>query len=222
MMKIIGFAFLLLALSACENKQTAEVESLVPPSAVKYVEGVHFRKLNTPIAIAGNNITVNEFFWYGCPHCENFEPIMNEWESKKSADVIIERLPAVWSELMKLHGKVYFMAKEFGKIKELHPSLFKAVMALQSERDSKVQIRQFAQLFAEHGVDLESFNKQLTSFKTKSQLENAIAYMEQAKINSTPSLMVNGKYVVINNSAKSAEELMSIVNYLIELERKPI
>jgi thiol:disulfide interchange protein DsbA len=27
-----------------------------------------------------DTIEVIEFFWYGCPHCYNFEPLVREWK----------------------------------------------------------------------------------------------------------------------------------------------
>ena len=29
-----------------------------------------------PVSVEGNKIEVIEFFWYGCPHCYNLEPVL--------------------------------------------------------------------------------------------------------------------------------------------------
>jgi thiol:disulfide interchange protein DsbA len=29
----------------------------------------------------GNDVEVIEFFWYGCPHCRDFEPTITKWAS---------------------------------------------------------------------------------------------------------------------------------------------
>src|SRR2546426_11685919 len=39
-------------------------------------------------------IEVIEFFWYGCIHCYNLEPLIESWEKKLPADVQFWRVPA--------------------------------------------------------------------------------------------------------------------------------
>lgn len=218
MQRIIAYAFILTALIGCDSQKAVDVESLSPSSS-KYTEGIHYRKLDSAIAVTEGKITVSEFFWYGCSHCEDFEPTIIKWASSKPENVILERLPAVWNKAMELHGKIYYIAKAVGKLEELHPSLFATVMDLHSEREANKQVEKFVQLFEKNGVDSDTFKQHLLSFKITSQIEKAMAAMKIAEINSTPSLMVNGKYVLINNSVKSGEELMLVVDYLIELER---
>ena len=50
-------------------------------------EGIEY-KLVSPAqpTITKNKIEVVELFWYGCPHCFNFEPDMKEWLAKKTGE----------------------------------------------------------------------------------------------------------------------------------------
>ncbi|MDP2133609.1 MAG: thiol:disulfide interchange protein, partial [Sulfuritalea sp.] len=50
-------------------------------------EGRDFRELNPPLAPAKGKIEVTEFFWYGCPHCFDFEHVLTPWARKLPADV---------------------------------------------------------------------------------------------------------------------------------------
>ena len=52
-------------------------------------EGHEFRSVKPPApseAPAGK-VEVIEFFWYGCPHCFAFEPILENWTRGLAADV---------------------------------------------------------------------------------------------------------------------------------------
>ena len=64
------------------------------------VEGTHYVRLSTPVptvAEAGK-IEVIEFFWYGCPHCNAFEPSLEAWVKKLPADVAFRRVPVAFRE----------------------------------------------------------------------------------------------------------------------------
>ena len=52
------------------------------------VAGKDYVVINPPVATPANGkIEVVEFFWYGCPHCNAFEPMLEAWAKKLSADV---------------------------------------------------------------------------------------------------------------------------------------
>jgi thiol:disulfide interchange protein DsbA len=211
-LRLFALSAILLALLGCDQKPVAK-------TADAFVEGVHFRTLDQPISHSGAAITVSEFFWYGCSHCENFEPILQRWSDRQGADVRVERIPAVWSEMMQLHARIHFVTSRLNLLKPLHPLLFEPIMALRGEKSIAKQRQQLAGLFAQHGVNAVRFNAELDAPETDQQLQRAMAAMATAKINSTPTLMVNGRYVVISRSADSPEQLMAIVDYLVALER---
>ena len=61
--------------------------------------GVEYRELSSaqPTDAAGK-IEVIEFFWYGCPHCFNFEPAIEPWVKKLPKDVQFRRVPAIFND----------------------------------------------------------------------------------------------------------------------------
>jgi protein dithiol oxidoreductase (disulfide-forming) len=53
-------------------------------------------------------IEVVEFFSYGCPHCADFNPLLNAWAAKLPADVVLKKVPvsfgrAAWANAAKLY-----------------------------------------------------------------------------------------------------------------------
>ena len=85
-----------------------------------YSEGVHYKKLSNTITHSSKDIIVTEFFWYGCSHCAHFEPFIHQWEANKPAGVVLEQSPAIWSDAMKLHAKVFFIAQTLGDAEKIH------------------------------------------------------------------------------------------------------
>ena len=41
----------------------------------------------------GNKVEVIEFFWYGCPHCFTFEPMLESWARRLPPDVAFRQVP---------------------------------------------------------------------------------------------------------------------------------
>ncbi len=232
MIKKFTVLCLLLSLIACSEgnnankvvessaQESSGSENRAPVMVELFSEGVHYARLKTPIASHSDKIVVTEFFWYGCPHCEAFEPVIAEWDKKKAADVILEKSPAVWQEAMKLHAKLYFMGQSLEQREALHAALFKEVIAIRAELDMEVQNRKFMQVFARFGLNEDDYTKQLASPAIEAQLSSAIERMQQAEVSGTPAIIVNGKYRVLNDNVKSLEEILLITDFLVDKERR--
>lgn len=202
--------------SACSDSSSTTAKSK-PSSQASYRSGTHYIALAQPFEPTGTQNVVTEFFWYGCPHCENFEPILKQWQANKPFNTILKKSPAIWNEPMKLHAKLYYIAETMNiKAAAIHAELFRVVTALRAEKDMAKQQAAFAQVFAKHGMNQETFEKQLKSFQVEAQVEQAEKLMKQGEIRSTPTVIVNGKYQIQNKATKSSTEVMEIANYIIE------
>ena len=64
-----------------------------------FVEGQHFVRLAQPVpGSTPGRIEVVEFFWYECPHCNAFEPVLEAWSKRLPADVQLRRVPVAFRE----------------------------------------------------------------------------------------------------------------------------
>ena len=77
--------------------------------AVNWQEGQHYH-LITPVPEmgTGDQVEVIEFFWYGCPHCYQMEPAMNDWLAKKPDNVKFTRIPVMFGGAANMHAKAYY------------------------------------------------------------------------------------------------------------------
>lgn len=190
-------------------------QSVATPAAGKYVAGKHYRVL--PRALPTNNpnkVEVAEFFWYGCSHCYTFEPLAQTYKQGLPETIEFIPIPAMWNDVMQVHAKAFYAAKAFNK-PEIHAAIFE-VMNVERKRlasDSAV-----ADLFAEHGIDKSEALKMLNSFGVSAQVNKARSLAAGAKLSGTPTLMVNGKYVVESSLAGSQQEMLKVADYLAKLE----
>lgn len=237
MFKNFNVILLSLALFACSDDKAADVpavfnthgasteESLIAEKTTpsSFQEGVHYRVLEKPLTETSvdGKITVTEFFWYGCSHCRSFEPALHAWNKNQPDTVLFNASPAVWSQPMELHAMAYFIAQTVLMPDELHARLFDTIMGLQGEKDLEKHKATLAKLFSEFGLAEKDFNTLIYSTDMESHVKNAIAIMKQVKVNGTPTILVNGKYVVINKSIKTYDEILAITDFLIKKELTP-
>lgn len=162
-----------------------------------------------------DKIEVIEFFWYGCPHCYSLEPAMVEWLKTKPANVEFIRQPAVFSDLWGKHAKAYFTAEALGVLDKVHADLFDAI---QNKKQKLVSEDELAKFFADHGVKDEEFRSAYNSFLVDAKLRQAESTAPRYGISGVPALIVNGKYKVTGQSAKSQANMLTVVNELIAQE----
>lgn len=184
----------------------------------KYTAGTHYRVLGEPARTANaSKIEVVEAFWYGCPHCFSFEPLIVDWAANADADIDFVRFPAMFNSLMKIHAQIYFTAENLNALDKIHESAFEALILERRKLQTQEQI---GSLFAAAGVSEDDFLKAFNSFSVKTKLQQAEANIENYQLRGTPSMIVNGKYVVMTGElVRTQQEMLSIVNFLVEKER---
>ena len=183
------------------------------------VAGVEYRELATvqPTDAPGK-IEVVEFFWYGCPHCYNFEPVLAPWLKKLPKDVHFRRIPAMFNEEYAQGARAYYALDAIGEEERLHKALFDAV-----HTGSRLRVGNEAALtewLGKQGVDTKKFAAAYRSFSVEGKLKRAAQLTQAYKIDGVPTMAVNGKYVVVTDKVTSFEQLLSIADHLIDQSRK--
>lgn len=182
-----------------------------------YVADKHYIVLSRPIPTEDpTKVEVAEFFWYGCGHCYAFEPSIKAYKESAPEYVNVVPVPTMWRSPMDMHAKAYYAMKNL-KQPQLHGVLFEE---LRKNPRGLTDEKAIAQLFSEHGVEFEKAMKMLTSFGVSSQVRKAKSLAKGARISGTPTLVVNGKYVVGSSTAGSQANMLKIAAYLAEKERK--
>jgi len=159
-------------------------------------------------------IEVIEFFWYGCPHCYSFEPLLTAWLKTKPENVEFIRIPAVFSEQWGKHAKAYFTAEALGVVDKVHGDLFDGV---QEKKELETE-DQLAKFFALHGVKEADFREAYNSFMVDSKMRQAPALAAKYGITGVPAIIVNGKYRTNGTLAGSQEKMIDVINTLIKKE----
>ena len=185
----------------------------------KYIAGTHYAELRVPVNTKDSTkIEVIEAFWYGCSHCFRFEPLIVNWEANQAEDVDFHRFPAMWNDLMKIHGQVYYTAEALDAVEVLHERVFSAINV---EGNRLQNERQIGALFVKHGISRTDFDSAFNSFSVRTKVNQAEARMQAYEIRSTPNMIVNGKYLIsTGENVRTQGEMLEVVDFLVEKERR--
>ncbi|MCK1789919.1 thiol:disulfide interchange protein DsbA/DsbL [Pseudomonas violetae] len=179
--------------------------------AAPYVE------LSNPVQVAvPGKIEVVELFWYGCPHCYKFEPVINPWVEKLPSDVNFKRIPAMFGGPWDAHGQMFLTLESMGVEHKVHAAVFKAI---QEEHKKLVTPDEMAEFLATQGVDKDKFLATFNSFAIKGQVAQARELAKKYEITGVPTMVVNGKYRFDIGSAGGAEQALQLADKLVEQER---
>ena len=183
----------------------------------QYEEGTHYVELDTPINTRmPDKIVVAEYFSYGCPHCYQFEPLINAWKSELPEDVVFERTPAVWNRDYQLFAQTYYTAKALDVLDVIHVPIFQAIHA---ERRRISDPEAMARFFGEYGIDPVDFAKAFSSFGVRASVQQAEAKGRAYRSTGVPALIVNGKYRIEGGMAGSNAAMLRVADFLIAKER---
>jgi thiol:disulfide interchange protein DsbA len=186
--------------------------------AADLVEGVQYKALKpaVPTSVAPGKVEVVEVFWYACGHCYLLEPKLAAWEKKGKAPYVeVIRMPAVWNEILKTHARLFYTIEILGK-PELHGEAFREINVRGNRLDTPDKIEAF---FTTRGVAKTDFQKAFSGFAVESKLARAVDLNKRYRITSTPTVIVNGKYVTDAGMAGGEEKLFQVIDALAAREK---
>jgi thiol:disulfide interchange protein DsbA len=186
--------------------------------ATDLVEGVQYKALKpaVPTSVARGKVEVVEVFWYACGHCYLLEPRLAAWEKKGKAPYVeVIRMPAVWNELLKTHARLFYTIEILGK-PELNGEAFREINVRGNRLDTPDKIEAF---FAARGVAKADFQKAFSGFAVESRLARAVDLNKRYRITSTPTVIVNGKYVTDVGMAGGEDKLFQVISALAAREK---
>jgi len=170
-----------------------------------------------PVDTDDKKIEVVEFFWYGCPHCYNLEPLLENWVKKLPPDVQFRPIPAVFNERWALDASIYYTFEALGVLPKLHRPFFDSIHRDHLRTDDQAAMTEWLQ---KHGVEPKKFYETMKSFSVQSKTRRAAQLSVAYKIDGTPAMAVQGRYTVSADQGGSREGMLETVSFLVNLVRK--
>lgn len=204
MKKLLSILFLSLGLVAA----TAHASPAAP------VSGKDYTVLPTaqPTDVPAGKIEVTEFFWYGCPHCNEFNPYLEAWVKKQAPDVVFKRVPVAFRDDFIPHSRMYHALDALGLATQLTPKVFNEIHV---NKNYLLTPEDQAKFLAKNGVDPKKYMDAYNSFSTQSALQKDKKLLEDYKIDGVPTLAVQGKYETGPAATNSLPGTIQVLDYLV-------
>jgi thiol:disulfide interchange protein DsbA len=164
-------------------------------------------------------IEVAEFFWYGCIHCYNLEPVLETWLPKLPADAYFRRIPAVFNERWGHDATIYYAFEALGVLDKVHRPFFDAIHKDRLKTDNPAAL---AEWLTKHGLDPQKFDVTMKSFGVQSKTKRAAQLTGASRIDGTPAMMVHGRYTISTEQGRSREGMLANAERLIVAVRKTL
>jgi protein dithiol oxidoreductase (disulfide-forming) len=191
---LCALAALLFAAPAARAQEGTTYRPVVPP-----------RPTDTP-----GKIAVIEFFSYACPHCNDFYPLLQQWQAKQGKDVVLQRVPVgfdrpAWVNLQ----RAYYVLQTNGDLPRLDGALFQAI---HEKHQQLFDEQSLATWVGSNGGSAEKFASAYVSFNVNNLTVQADRLAESYGVDAVPTLAVDGRYVALGNTYL---EILANVDQLI-------
>jgi len=159
-------------------------------------------------------IEVVEFFWYGCPHCHRFEPVLRRWIAQLPDGVAFRRVHVPFQE--RKHQQLYYTLVAMGEEEKLGLAVFRALHEERRRLDSDAEIIDWA---VAQGLDRKAFTDQYKSFGVRTAMTRGTREMTDYGVDGVPMIGVAGKYLTAPSLAGSNQAALDLVDKMIANER---
>lgn len=182
-----------------------------------FEEGTHYKLLPETARSVVPKGQVQEFFFYGCPHCMDMEPNLHEWLAKQPKGITFEQIPAVfqnpaWAFL----ARTYYALKLTNQFNEAtHKACFELFVV---ERSKPKNQQELADLIAKKvtGFNQTSFVTMTNDKTVDEEITRAAHLSGLHQLEAVPSFVINGKYLTDLTMAGSHTKLFALIEQLAE------
>ena len=170
-----------------------------------------------PTEAPAGKIEVVEFFWYSCPHCNQFEPQLEAWVKKLPNDVYFRRAPVSFRPDFEPQQRLYFVLEALGKIDELHKKVFYAIHVEKQALNTADQVAAWAE---KQGINKAKFVESYNSFPVVTKTRKSTQLQDAYQVDGVPALGIAGRFYTSGSNAGTLERSLIVAEYAIGLARK--
>jgi len=175
--------------------------ALVSSAPASIVAGHDYVVLDVPQPQENKGkIEVIEFFSWGCPHCDEFYPLLTRWIATLPKDVTFRRVPVgfghpEWDNL----AKGYYALQSTGDLARLDGAIFEAI---HKEHVSLFDEESITAWVAKHGVNVAQFTVAYRSFGVNTSVSQALQLVVDYRVDGIPTIAIAGRYEVSGDHKK--------------------
>jgi hypothetical protein len=199
----------------------------------KWVEGKNYFVIEPaqPTSHPGK-IEVTEVFSYACPACNAFHSTADQIAKSLPPNAVMNYLAASFrpDENWPVFQRAFYAAQALGVVDKTHDAMFDAAwktgeLATYDLKAGKPKpkeawptIDDIAKFYAKYGVDPKEFVGVANSFSINTQMKRADDLMKAYGVDSTPTIVIDGKYRFTVPSAGGYAQSIELTQWLVAKE----
>ena len=199
----------------------------------KWVEGKHYFVIEPaqPTSHPGK-IEVTEVFSYGCPACNGFHSTVDQIAKGLPSNAVMNYLAASFrpDENWPMYQRAFYAAQALDLVGKTHDAMFDAVWKSGElstynlkAGDPKPKaawptIDDAAKFYAHYGVTAQEFTGVANSFAVNTRMKRADDLMKAYGVESTPTMVINGRYRFTTISAGGFAQSIELTQWLVAKE----
>ena len=184
----------------------------------KPVEGQQYVRLSQPVPVPpGGKIEVIEFFWYGCPHCNHFEPTIEPWIARLPAtDVHFRRVHVQFNARQAIHQRIYCTWEMLGLVDQMHAKTFERFHVQRKPIDSEDDMLAFAK---ESGLDVAKVKNAWEGFGMTTKVTQAQQLCDDYRVDGVPMIGIHGRFTTSPSQGGEKECLVTTDSLIAQLRK---
>jgi protein dithiol oxidoreductase (disulfide-forming) len=200
----------------------------------RWVEGKHYFRIQPaqPTTVPPGKVEVTEVLSYGCPACFRFVPVVAQLKKQLPPQAQLTYVHASFNsaEQWPMFQRVFYTAQQMNILDKTHEATFRAVwghdgeLAVSDPATNRMKtppptIEDAAKFYEKTaGINAKQFLDTSKSFAVDMNIRRAETFMKAARVDQTPTFVVNGKYRAHTTSAGGVNELLELINFLVQKE----
>ncbi|MFA0012192.1 thiol:disulfide interchange protein DsbA/DsbL [Vibrio lentus] len=180
--------------------------------AAKFNEGEHYKVLDLE---ASKKPMVTEFFSFYCPHCNSFEPIIQQLKQQLPADAKLQKnhVSFMGGNMGLPMSKAYATMIALKVEDKMVPVMFNRIHNMNKPPRDEAELRQ---IFLDEGIDAKKFDAAYNGFAVDSMVRRFDKAFKDSGLSGVPAVVVNNRYLVEAQGINSLDEYFALVNFLLK------
>ncbi|ERM59030.1 MULTISPECIES: thiol:disulfide interchange protein DsbA/DsbL [Vibrio] len=180
--------------------------------AAKFNEGEHYKVLDLE---ASKKPMVTEFFSFYCPHCNSFEPIIQQLKQQLPKDAKLQKnhVSFMGGNMGLPMSKAYATMIALKVEDKMVPVMFNRIHNMNKPPRDEAELRQ---IFLDEGVDEKKFDAAYNGFAVDSMVRRFDKAFKDSGLSGVPAVVVNNRYLIDAQGINSLDEYFELVNFLLK------
>ena len=180
-------------------------------------QNIDYRVIPAQPVETGERIEVIDFFWYGCPYCNELQPALEDWIKRKPDDVAVRRVPAILKDNWAPHARIYYTLELLGEVERLHLKVYHSYHVEELSMSKPDVMEQWA---VKNGIERRRWVDAYFSPEVDARIARAFQAAKRYNVQGTPSVVVDGRYLTSSSMTPTVRGMVPVLEDLVRLARQ--